>query len=168
MIFSESKAALHTLSRVRYTCPKLVNRIRHVTLVLTKDKIRVKFVWISSHIGIPGTSGADLPARTASRHRSLYCNLGLAIRQLKSRIQVRQTHETKHSRSVQQAHSASINHYNKAAMSFHVFMTATYTYGKKNTDMWVDCVLTRVRLGYKCPWQQGWQVAEADRVWGVG
>lgn len=157
VVFSDSMAAQQALSSTHPSCPKIVNRSRRTVAMLREGNIKGRFVWIPSHVGIPGNDRADALAKEASRLASHDYNLGLSIKQIKSQIKTIQMEANIDMRSVEHGASQSIHYYNN------VVLTTSYTYGKKSTRRWVDSVHARVRLGYTYPWQYGWQVDDEAR-----
>ena len=122
---------------------KLKKKLRKIYL---KD-VKVKFIWVPSHVGISGNERADALAKDAAEKDNIDYNLGLSLKQIKTRIREMQILEVSRRRQLEQVSSRSIEYYTKIAKEI------TYTYGKKGNCRYKELVNARIRLGYRYSWQ---------------
>ena len=148
LIISDSISALQSLKNSKDSSnEKLVNEIKRKLKKAYLKDIKVKFIWVPSHVGIPGNERADTLAKEAAVKDTVDYNLGLSLKQIKTRIREMQTVELSRRRQLEQVSSRSIEYYNKVAKE------ATYTYGKKGNSRYKELVNARIRLGYRYTWQ---------------
>ena len=148
LIVSDSISALQSLKNSK-TSPNenLVNNIKKKLRKVYLKGVRVKFVWVPSHVGIPGNERADALAKEAAEKETVDYSLGLSLKQIRTRIREIQMLELSRKRQVEQVSSRSIEYYSKIAKE------VSYTYGKKGNSRYKELVNARIRLGYRYTWQ---------------
>ena len=148
LIISDSISALQSLKNSKdVSNEKLVNEIKKKLRKIYLKDVKVKFIWVPSHVGISGNERADALAKEAAEKDNIDYNLGLSLKQIKTRIREMQIVEVSRRRQLKQVSSRSIEYYNKIAKEI------TYTYGKKGNCRYKELVNARIRLGYRYSWQ---------------
>ena len=148
LIISDSIAALQSLNNSKDSShEKLVNEIKKKLRKVYLKDINVKFIWVPSHVGIPGNERADKLAKQAAAKDTVDYNLGLSLKQIKTRIREQQMLEIFRKRQLEKASSRSIQYYDRVAKE------TTFTYGGKGNSRHKELVNARLRLGYHYSWQ---------------
>ncbi len=146
-IICDSKPALQSLSSVQPTHHLVVQQILSHLSLMNARKLRVKFLWIPSHVGLCHNATADrlakeacrLPPRGDGRPLSLPCYL--------SRVRSAALIPARRRRDAERPHSITINHYESVCR---------HKYSYRNRGLMVrrhNVVSARLRLGYRPPWQ---------------
>ena len=102
---------------------------------------------VPSHVGIAGNERADELAKLASLKESVDYNVGLSIRQARSKIKDIQRQEFTASRQIEHGISRSTQYYELVAQQ------TAFTYGRKCVSRNFEVTHARIRLGYYYPWQ---------------
>lgn len=157
IILSDSMSALQALSSKTVSYPTLLKNIHAQLWNINKKGVTVKFVWIPSHVGIPGNEYVDGLAKQASKKETIDYDLGLSIKQIRTKIRYRQEEITSSIRQAEHHISRSAYYYNTVAIQ------TVFTYGKRGGGRNRETVYARIRLGYYYPWQYGMQVEEEKR-----
>ena len=147
LILSDSLTALQTLKKKGTPHQGLVNVIMKKIRKLDHKGVSVKFIWIPSHVGIPGNERADILAKEATQKGNVDYNLGVSVQQVKTRIKEVQILDNYENRQRQGNQSRSIQYYDTVALK------TCYKYGMKGVSRHRDMVMARLRLGYLYPWQ---------------
>ena len=147
LIMSDSLTALQSLEKKATPHQALVNIILRKTMKLYHKGVSVKFIWIPSHIGIPGNERADMLAKEATQKEKIDYRLGISIKQIKTKIREKQLADMCTERQMQMNQSRSVQYYNNVASQ------TSYKYGRKGVSRHRDLVVARLRLGYLYPWQ---------------
>ena len=153
LIITDSLSSLLALGTLDSGCHDLVSEARHKYACLVDRGVRVKLLWIPSHIGLIKHDRVDALAKLASNKDTVEYNLGLSKRTLKTVIRKELIDEFDASRQVQTGTSRSIVYHDEMYQVKHV-------YGASNKITRLqDVVTARLRLGYKYLWQY---VPQAD------
>ena len=157
IILSDSLSALQALSSRSPLYPELINNMRTHLLSIKNKRLSLRFVWIPSHVGIAGNEYADKLAKRASARQTIDYNLGLSIKQIRTKIRLRQEYLTSSIRQAEQVSSWSVYYYDTVALQ------TSFTYGRRAGGRNRETVYARIRLGYRYLWQCGVPVEEEKR-----
>ena len=147
IVISDSMAALQSINSKNAQNVSLVQRIRKKVKKIKENGISLFFVWVPSHVDIAGNERADKLAKLAALKESVDYNVGLSLRQARSKIRDQQRHENLTSRQIEYGLSRSTQYYDMVAQQ------TTFTYGRRCVSRHVEVTHARIRLGYYYPWQ---------------
>ena len=147
VVICDSKSALQALTSAKPKCRHVVHRILSF-LALIKDRgLKVKFLWIPSHIGISHSDTVDNMAKAACRLDPRDAGPSPSISCYMSRIRAAALLPTTHLTDHQRAESVSIRHYD-------AFRDHRFKYRRRGLVVRRHNVVSaRLRLGYRPVWQ---------------
>ena len=115
----------------------------------------VTLTWIPSHVGITLNERADALAKEATEREHIDIHCPLSTRQVLSYVKEKcNTDELERCTELYE-NSSTFRHYT------HVNIETGFVYG---SNVLVDTVTLRIRLGYNYYWEYGYEVGEADRM----
>lgn len=156
LVVSDSQSALLSMNSHRPENVMLVSELRYRYKKIMSRGIKVKFLWIPSHIDLRMHDRVDSLAKQSSSKPDVDYYLGLTINKIKYGIRAEIINEYESERRAQHATSHSIMHYENMCKVKHV-------YGESNRiTRLLDIVTARLRLGYKYMWQYGCYRRESD------
>ena len=148
VIFSDSMAALSSLTSDNSVYPNLIQKARKKIKQIIEKGNMIKFVWIPAHVGIKGNERADNIAKNATSNDTIAISLGRSIKQIKSIIKQKNKDDEWQARNNENG-SRSNEYYDKVALN------QPFVYGSKGGDRRKESVIARLRLGYPYLWEKG-------------
>ena len=147
VVICDSKSALLALSSAKPTCRQVVLRILSFLALLQGRDLKVKFLWIPSHIGLAHSDTVDAMAKAACRLDPRDAGPSPSLSCYISRIRAAAFLPTTHLTDHQRVGSVSIRHYD-------AFRCHRFKYRRRGLVVRRHNVVSaRLRLGYRPVWQ---------------
>ena len=146
LIITDSMSALCAIKSKSPLFVNLINKIDKNLYTAYVNNIKIKFLWIPSHINVSGNEEAD---RTAKQITIQQCvnDTVFTVRQLKTLLLTEHRESVQLRTNTQRRESISIKHYDH-------FSGVKHFYGKaKLFGGPCDRIAARIRLGYRRVWQ---------------
>ena len=139
VILSDSQSALKSINSHNPNHSCLVKEIRFRHKKILKKGLKVKLLWVPSHIGFQMHDRVDELAKAATEYDNIDYDLGLSLNKIRYILRTKSRDNLEVERHSQISNSYSVTHHESMYKTKH-------NYGSTRL---VDVITARLRLGYK-------------------